>query len=567
MKINILLPTVGKLYSLFSPRHQLYWGLLIVFTIGFSLIETLGISAIMPFISIASNPELLDSGTYKKAFDLFRIQQKETFIIYFGIAIIVFYLFRAVYSVVHTYLINRFSMAINHYFSNRLFSRILSIPYRLYVQKNTGELTGLINTESRQLSNISLNILHLYTELFTIILVYALMLVVNLKMTLILTVILAVLGFIFLYTLVNKNRALGKKRVASNMITFRVLMEAFGNYKFVRLKGNKNDLGSNYGAALYTSLKTQVTSNTLAAMPKSILESLGFSLLIGVVIFVLSRYNDASMVIPVISMYALALYRILPAMNRLLGNVNNIAFLQRSLDLVDEAVHLPVENEGNEPVTFNETISLRDISFLYASGGEVINNLSLKINKGEKVAVTGESGSGKSTLIDIIIGIHKPSSREIFIDGKLLSGENIRSWRGKIGYIPQSIYLFDGTVGENVAYGSKIIEEKVIAALKKANIWDFLSAKDGIHTKVGQGGIQLSGGQQQRIGIARALYDNPEVLVLDEATSALDNETEEKIMDEIYSASENKTLIVIAHRLSTVERCQRKIRLDGGKIL
>jgi ATP-binding cassette subfamily B protein/ATP-binding cassette subfamily C protein len=567
MKINILIPIVKKLYKLLSSKHKVYWGLLIVFTIGFSLIETLGISAIMPFISIASNPSLLDTGIYKKIFDFIGIQQTETFIFYFGIAIIVFYVFRAIYSIVHTYLINRFSMAINNYFSSRLFSGILSIPYRLYVQKNSGELTGLINTEARQISNISLNVLNLYTELFTIILVYTLMLIINLGMTLILTVILVVIGFVFMYSLINKNKSLGEKRVVSNMITFRVLMEAFGNYKFVRLKGNKNELGSNYSAALHESLKTQVVSNTLNAMPKSILESLGFSLLIGVVIFVLSKYNDASMVIPVISMYALALYRILPSMNRLLGNINGMAFLLRSLDLVDEAIHLPVEDEGDEPVTFNETISLRDVSFLYATGGEVINNLSLKINKGEKIAVTGESGSGKSTLIDIIIGIHKPSSGEIFIDDKLLSGENIRSWRSKIGYIPQSIYLFDGTVGENVAYGSKIIEEKIIASLKKANIWDFLSTKNGIHTKVGQGGIQLSGGQQQRIGIARALYDNPEVLVLDEATSALDNETEAKIMDEIYSATENKTLIVIAHRLSTVERCQRRIQLDNGRIV
>jgi ATP-binding cassette subfamily B protein/ATP-binding cassette subfamily C protein len=266
-------------------------------------------------------------------------------------------------------------------------------------------------------------------------------------------------------------------------------------------------------------------------------------------------------------MYALALYRILPSMNRLLSNINHIAFAQHSLDLVDEALHLPIEEEGNEPVTFGDTVSIDNVSFKYATGGEVINNISLTIRKGEKIAVTGESGSGKSTLIDLIIGIHKPSSGEISVDGKPLSPENIKSWRRKIGYIPQSIYLFDGTVGENVAYGAEVIEEKIIASLKKANIWDFLSTKDGLNTKVGQGGVQLSGGQQQRIGIARALYDNPEILVLDEATSALDNETEEKIMDEIYSASENKTLIVIAHRLSTVERCQRKIRLDGGKIV
>jgi ATP-binding cassette subfamily B protein/ATP-binding cassette subfamily C protein len=266
-------------------------------------------------------------------------------------------------------------------------------------------------------------------------------------------------------------------------------------------------------------------------------------------------------------MYALALYRILPSINRLLGYVNNIAFMHHSLDLLDEAMHLPVETEGDEPVSFSESISLSNVSFTYATGSEVIENACITIHKGEKVAVTGESGSGKSTLIDLIIGIHKPSAGTITIDGKPLSEQNIRAWRSKIGYIPQNIYLIDGTVGENVAYGSEIIEEKITTALKKANIWDFLLTKEGIHTKVGEGGIQLSGGQQQRIGIARALYDDPELLILDEATSALDNETEEKIMNEIYSASENKTLIVIAHRLSTVERCNRRIRLDNGKIV
>jgi ATP-binding cassette subfamily B protein/ATP-binding cassette subfamily C protein len=441
------------------------------------------------------------------------------------------------------------------------------MPYRLYVQKNSGELTGLINSEARQLSNLSLNILQFFFFFFTIILIYVLMLVVNLNMTLILTAILAVLGFIFLNVLIYKNKILGKKRAEMNIKTFRVLTEAFGNYKFVRLKGNKKNLGTSYSSALRQSLKTGVTNHVLGVMPKSILESLGFSLLIAVVIYILAKHNDASMVIPLISMYALALYRILPSMNRMLGNINAIAFVQRSLELVDDALNLPVEEEGNEQVTFVETIRLNNVSFKYATGGEVINDISLTIRKGEKVAVTGESGSGKSTLIDIIIGIHKPSSGEISVDGTQLSPENIQSWRGKIGYIPQGIFLFDGTVGENVAYGAEVVEEKIIAALKRANIWDFLSTKDGIHTKVGEGGIQLSGGQQQRVCIARALYDNPEVLVLDEATSALDNETETKIMNEIYHASENMTLIVIAHRLTTVDRCERKIRIENGKII
>jgi len=521
----------------------------------------------MPFISIASNPGLLDSGIYRKVYDILSITPKESFIIYFGLAIIAFYLFRALYSVIHTYLINRYSMAINKHFSCRLFERILSIPYIVYVQKNSGEFISVINNEARQMSYLSLNIMQLVTELFTIILVYALMLVVNPKMTLVLTVILAVLVIFFLELLIIKNKSLGVKRVVSDRKTYHVLMEAFGNFKFVRLKGNKNELLASYSTAIDESLKSQVISNILGVVPKSILESLGFSLLIAAVIFILAKYKDASMVIPVISMYALALYRILPSIHRLLVNINNIAYVQHTLDKVNETIRQPVDSEGNGAVSFNESITLSNVSFKYVTGNPVINGISFKINKGEKIAITGESGGGKSTLADLIIGIYRPSSGKISIDGEELSELNIRSWRKKIGYIPQNIYLFDGTVAENVTIGSSPNDAKIKQVLQKANIWDYLESKDGIYTKVGEGGIQLSGGQQQRIGIARALYDDPEILVLDEATSALDTETEEKIMDEIYDASMSKTLIIIAHRLSTVERCERKIHIEDGKIV
>jgi ATP-binding cassette subfamily B protein/ATP-binding cassette subfamily C protein len=242
-------------------------------------------------------------------------------------------------------------------------------------------------------------------------------------------------------------------------------------------------------------------------------------------------------------------------------------FVRHALDTVDNNIRLPLETEGSRPIAFEKSIRLDNISFRYMSGGDILENVSLEIQKGEKIAVTGESGGGKSTLVDIIIGINKPVSGTIYIDDQAITGENIRSWRSKIGYIPQDIYLFDGTVAENVAFGSEYDEQKIELALQKANIWQFLSQKEGINTRVGEGGIQLSGGQQQRIAIARALYDDPDVLVLDEATSALDTETEVKIMDEIYdNVSRNKTLFVIAHRLSTVERCERKIRVEDRGI-
>jgi len=565
MKANVLIPTIRKLYGLLSRKHRIYWGFLILLSIGFSLVETIGISAIMPFISVASNPELLDEGLYRRAFDFVGLPHRE-FIIYFGIAIIVFYMFRAVYSLMHTYLISRFSYAVSRSFASKIFNVTLSLPYTVYAQKNSGEIMGIINSEAQHMSRISTEILKFFTELFTITMVYTLLMVVNWRMTLVLTVVLAFLAFVFLRVLVAKTKSIGKKRVEIDKKSFRLLQEALSNFKFVRLKGNKSELVKNYDRAKLKAAKAHVTNNVISATPKSILESMGFSVLVAAVVFIIARYDDTAMVIPVISMYALALYRMLPCMHRLFQNINNLAFAQHSLDTIAEMVRQPTENEGDEPIDFNEAINLRNVSFKYATGAEVIHDASLSIRKGEKIAVTGESGGGKSTLIDLVIGILKPSSGEVVIDDTPLCEQTIRSWRRKIGYIPQSIYLFDGTVGENVAYGSEMDDEKMKTVLRKANIWDFLSTKEGSDTRVGEGGIQLSGGQQQRIGIARALYNDPEILVLDEATSALDNETEKKIMDEIYHASENKTLIVIAHRLSTVERCDRTVKIENGKI-
>jgi ABC-type bacteriocin/lantibiotic exporter with double-glycine peptidase domain len=404
------------------------------------------------------------------------------------------------------------------------------------------------------------------SEIFTVLLIYVVIVFINWKMTLVITLILLFMVLFMLHFLTNKNRKLGAKRVESGRIIYRSLKESLGNIKFIKLKGNEAGILQTYEAAAAAKARTEILSNVFGALPKGILESIGFSLLIAAVIFFIWQYHDASRAIPIITMYALALYRILPSLYRMLQNISEISYYQKTLESVNGSLHQITENEGNEPLVFERSIRLENVNFIYMTGSEVITDISLEFKKGEKIAITGESGGGKSTLADIIIGIHKPASGNIYIDDTVLSVKNIRSWRSKIGYIPQSIYLFDGTVAENVSFGSIFDDNKVKSALQKANIWEFLAQKEGIHTKVGDGGIQLSGGQQQRIGIARALYDDPEVLVLDEATSSLDAENEKKIMDEIYDVSADKTLIVIAHRLSTVERCDRKIRVENGRI-
>jgi ATP-binding cassette subfamily B protein/ATP-binding cassette subfamily C protein len=567
VKITFLKSILNKLFRLLTHRHKVYLVILFILTVGFAVIETLGISVIMPFISLAADPGLLASGWYKKAFDLFGTVSAESFIIGLGIGIICFYIFRAVYSVLLTWFMNRFSFGMYKYFSKKIFKTVLSISYKLYTVKNSAELMRTITNEANEISRITLNILQFCSEAFTILMVYAVIVLLNWKMTLIVSAILLSIVLFLLSILTNRNKIEGAKRLVSGRKMNRTLKETLGNYKYVKLKGNEESILAVYDATVETYARSEVMNNVLGIIPKGILESIGFSFLVAVVVFIIRVYHDASRVIPVISMYALALYRILPSVHRMLQNVSSIVYLQKCLEGVEQSLNQPVEMEESAPLAFDQSIRLEDIHFKYMTGSDVITGVSLEIKKGEKIAITGESGSGKSTLVDIIIGIHKPVSGKVYIDNTAIADDNIRSWRKKIGYIPQSIYLFDGTVAENVSFGSISNDEKIIKALQMANIWDFLAAKDGINTVVGEGGIQLSGGQQQRIGSARALYDNPEVLVLDEATSALDTETELKIMDEIYNISAHKTLIVIAHRLSTVERCERKIRIEHGTIV
>jgi len=557
----------GSLYHLLNRRQKVSFCILVVMTIGFSVIETVGISAIMPFISLTSEPGLLASGWYKKAYDFSGFNGFEQFVIFLGVLIIFFYFFRAVYSSLLIYFINRFSFGIYKYLSKNALKTVLSISYKEYVQKNSAEQIRIITEETNDIGRIILYFLKMLSELFPVILIYIVMVIINWKISLVITIVLLLLLIFILPFLTKTNKRMGAKRLESGKIIYRLLKESLGNIKYIKLKGNDQDIIQTYNTVTAVKAQTEVLSNVFNSLPKGILESVGFSLLIAAILFFIRIYHDASGAIPVISMYALALYRILPSIHRILQNVGDIAYLQKTLNNVNENLLQKTENEEAAPLDFKHSIRLENISFKYISGNEIISGISFTINKGEKIAITGESGGGKSTLIDIIIGIHKPVSGNIFIDDTALTNKNIRSWRMKIGYIPQSIYLFDGTVAENVSFGSATDDEKIKKALQKANIWDFLAEKEGIHTHVGDGGIQLSGGQQQRIGIARALYDDPEILVLDEATSSLDTETEKKIMDEIYSVSKNKTLIVIAHRLSTVERCDKIIKLEHGKII
>jgi ABC-type multidrug transport system fused ATPase/permease subunit len=402
------------------------------------------------------------------------------------------------------------------------------------------------------------------SDSITALMLYSFMVIVNWRMTILLTVILILLILIIIKIILKKSKIQGIKAVEGNLNIGRLQTESYRNFKFVRIKGIEDYYKRQFDESAQAVSKAQVISSTLGAMPRNLLESIGFSLLVGAVLLILFRYGSAESIIPVIAMYALAMYRILPSINKMLSNVNQIVYLRSALDTVYEQYRMETVHEGGAAITFNHSIVFDNVSFQYLEGPAVLKNVSFTVNKGDKIAITGPSGGGKSTLADMITGMNKPVSGSILVDGTELSDENIRSWRKRIGYIPQDIYLFDSTVAENIIIGSAYDEARLERVLRMANIWDFLQKKDGTATRVGEAGIQLSGGQKQRIGIARALYHDPDIIILDEATSALDGATESNIMDEIYEASRDKTLIIIAHRLSTLERCDRRFYVEDG---
>lgn len=559
---------LNKLLAITTRQEKKNFIILIFMSIFLSVIETVGISAIMPFITLASDPSKIISNEYsKKVYDFFVFSTTTNFMIFFGLFLIGFYIFRATYSMLYNYILNKFAFGRFHAFAFRLFKNYTNLPYKRFVKRNSAELIKTIVNEASNLSFYMQSLLFIFSEFFTIVLLYVLLLFMDWKMTLILTILLGAKVLFLLFFLKKKIEKEGTRRSIMQSKFYKILNETFGNFKIIKLIQNEEKLYSEFSSISYGYAKANIVSNTLNQLPRLSLETIGFGVLIGIVVYVLFQYNDANFVLPIISMYALALYRILPALNRILSNYNTILFLSNSLDIVYSDLSYTPQTEGKDFIDFKNKIELTNVSFEYNKNKKVLENINIIINKGDKVAFVGESGSGKSTLVDLIIGLYKPLSGEIVIDDKKLTSDNVKSYRSKVGYIPQSIYLFDGTVGENVAFGYEYDKEKIMEVLKKANIYDFLSSKEGIDTLVGDGGIQLSGGQKQRIGIARALYSDPEILVLDEATSALDNETEAKIMDEIYETSQDKTLLIIAHRLSTIERCDRKIMLSNGKII
>ncbi|MBA5249681.1 MAG: ABC transporter ATP-binding protein [Gammaproteobacteria bacterium] len=561
--------TLQKLRQLLDrhTKRHLLW--LVVFSVFVSVIEAIGISAIMPFIDIATNFEHIHQKQYYQwAFDFLNFEQDINFAIVFGLILIGFYIFRGGVNLLYSYVMAHFTENLYAQTTKKLFKIYLAMPYQTFASKNSSYLTKAIITEASLMSVVIKGVLLIISEVFVIVFIYALMLVASWKITLIFTLILIIKMLFLTQKISKKVKIAGKVRAKIQAHFYEIINRVFGNFKQVKLQNQDRlrDIKDDFSTSVDTYAKANAIYNFLREFPRIFLETSGFSLVVLLLVVLLYlNQSNVSYILPTLSLFVLALYRLLPSVNRIVSGYNELMYHHKSIDIIDEELKIVHENLHNEPIKFTHGIKLTDINFSYQDKN-ILSAINLTINKGEKIAFVGESGSGKSTLVDLIIGLLRPNKGEIKIDDVIINESNLQNWRSQMGYIPQQVYLFDGTIAQNVCFGRKLDLILLEKTLKQANIFDFLQSKQGLQTLVGEGGIQLSGGQKQRIAIARALYGQPEILVLDEATSALDDKTEQKIMDEIYKISKDKTLIIIAHRLSTIQGCDKTYAITNGAL-
>ena len=557
-----------KLFAVLSLQDKRFFYALLAFSVLISFIESFAISLIMPFVSVASDFSLFESNAYLRQIDEFFSLPKYELVAYFGLLLIAFYVLRALLNALYFYLLARFSKGRYHLFALRLFRKYLNLNYENFTRQKHSTLLKTITQEAFNLSTMLASFLLMMSEIFVVALIYALMLVVDYQITLFLSVFLLANALILVRVLSPMMKKAGAKREVAMSAFFETLSTNLNNFKFIKLKGKEESVAHLFSEQSFAFSRANITSETINALPRLFLEAVGFCVLVLIVVVLIwQKQSDIHTALAMISLFVLALYRLMPSANRIITSYHDLLYYKNSLDIVYNTLCEKDENLGDEKVSFEKDLALKNVNFAYKNKPLLFENLNFTLKKGEKIAFIGESGSGKSTLVDILMGLLPPNSGEILVDGRNLNAQNLKNFRQKIGYIPQQIYLFNDTIAKNIAFGEELDEKKLAQVIKQANLKEFItSLKDGANTLVGDGGGNLSVGQKQRIAIARALYLSPQILVLDEATSALDNESEAKIMSEIYKISSDKTLIIIAHRLNTIEKCDKIYRVERGKI-
>ncbi len=473
----------------------------------------------------------------------------------------------------------RFSAYCGHYLAQRLLKRFLGYPYSFYLQENTSILRQIVFGEVDRVSGSLLRAIQvIFSEVFVGTAILLLLVWQNWRVSMV--AILCLLGIYALLHFAFRGVAdrIGRAISLSDAGRHRSIAHIMDGIKELKVFGNEEVFIRHYGKYSRDWVTSQVSMQMISQLPRILIETLTFGAIIGVIVYWLYRERPLGEVVAVISLYVLAGYRLMPSLNRLLSASTLVRSNKAALDAVYTKLFETVTESEHRPgdaarIRFDETVNLSDVSYQYpGTTREVIQQLNLSIKANTSVGIIGVSGAGKSTVMDILLGLLKPDSGWLIVDGRVIEGDGRRQWRAQTGYVPQNIVLFDDTLAKNIAFSmdeGSIDRQAVEDASRLAHLHEFVTRElpNQYDTLVGERGVRLSGGQQQRIAIARALYRSPSLLLLDEATSALDSGTERVIGEAIRSMKGTRTLVIVAHRLSTVQDCDLIYLMEGGRVI
>ena len=578
-----MIDVVKKLMVLFSERERRRFCVLMAVMVFVAFAEVFGISTILVLLQILSDPNKIFENQYLNwMYELFGFATTFGFQVFLAIVVLIVVMLSMLVKAGGNYAIIRFSTMRGFTLSSRLLQAYLHQPYTWFLERNSadvkksvlGEIQNLVNKiivpGSRLLSNLLLAVSILGFLLF-----------VDPLVAIVSSVMLGgAYAAIYLKMRVKLLR-LGEEILAANKERFRLTQEATDGFKEVKLMGLEESYVSSFKNPARRLARSAALSQVINQIPRYALEALTYAVLMAIILFMIFRDSgDLTQAIPILGVFAISVMRLLPALQQIYSAIASIRNSKPVLDHIYNDYCDAMAQRVKEPIGATETnklpveegIVLDKVRFQYASGEKpAVNDLDLTISAFSTIGIVGGTGAGKTTVVDLILGLLIPEKGEIRIDGTVLNRENIHAWRRSLGYVPQTIYLTDSTVARNIAFSTgdgPIDMAAVERAAKTAMLHDFVMNElpDGYETMVGERGVRLSGGQRQRIGIARALYHDPSLLILDEATSALDNLTERAVMSAVQNIRNDKTIIMIAHRLSTVKKCDQIILLERGKV-
>ncbi|MCG5644676.1 ABC transporter ATP-binding protein/permease [Flavobacteriaceae bacterium LSUCC0859] len=568
-----MLSTLKKINFLITKRQRK--GLVILTFLLFigMIFELFGLGILLPVLTIITDPNLIDTNIYLVKFaEIFELEKHSDFILFALISLIVFYLIKTIFLVILSFIQNRFLANIISTTARTLFSRYLSLPYNFFLKRNSSGLIKNFQVELHNYWNFWVAFLALLTETLFLISFVAILIYIEPFGAIATGFFLGIISILIYQITKSKLKLWGLKREESDIIISQTLTETFGSIKDIMLLDKGRFFKNIFDDSM--SLKTRVWSNnaTISQFPKLFFEFLAVLSLALFIIIQLYQGKDVKIIIPVLGVFVASTFKIIPSLNRILSSFQTLKFYLPSVDIYFNEFKIPYQSfESNilSQARFSHNLEIVDLSFGYSKSEDLVfKELNFTIFKGEKIGIVGSSGSGKSTLVDLLMGLYSPVSGEIKYDGINIYS-NLKSWQKNIGYVPQDIFLLDDSIKNNICFGisnSEIDNIKLWKAINDSQLTEFVNnLENGVESKVGERGVQISGGQRQRIGIARALYNNPNILILDEATSALDNETEKEIINSVKNLKD-KTVIMIAHRLTTLVDCDRIFELINGRL-